>query len=167
MIRSTPVLLSKLSRLAACAALVLFGAAFVFSQPPPPVEREFRAVWIATVDNIDFPARKDLSIEEQKAQLVRDLDLSKSLRLNAVIFQVRPMTDAVYSSRLEPWSEFLTGQMGRPQAFDPLAFIVAEAHKRGILVHAWFNPYRAYHPAAKTISDDHVSKRHPSMVRQY
>src|SRR5207249_8864450 len=95
------------------------------------------------------------------------LDLARKLRLNAVIFQVRPMADAVYSSTLEPWSEFLTGQMGKGQAFDPLEFLVAEAHKRGILIHAWFNPYRAYHPAAKTISDEHVSKKQPSIVRQY
>lgn len=148
------------------AAFLLCGS-IAFSQPPPEVPREFRAVWIATVDNIDFPSKRNLSIEEQKAELGRDLDLAKELRLNAVIFQVRPMTDAVYNSRLEPWSEFLTGQMGRAQAFDPLAFIVAEAHKRGILVHAWFNPYRAYHPSAKTMSETHVSKRQPSIVRQY
>jgi uncharacterized lipoprotein YddW (UPF0748 family) len=84
-----------------------------------------------------------------------------------VIFQVRPMADALYRSKLEPWSEFLTGKMGQAQDFDPLEFVVAEAHKRGILVHAWFNPYRAYHPAAKTISADHVSKTHPEFVRQY
>ena len=77
------------------------------------------------------------------------------------------MADAVYKPGIEPWSEFLTGQMGRPQDFDPFAFLVTEAHKRGILVHAWFNPYRAYHPAAKTISDDHISKLHPEFVRQY
>jgi len=77
------------------------------------------------------------------------------------------MTDALYRSSLEPWSEFLTGEMGRPQDFDPLEFLVAEAHKRGILVHAWFNPYRAYHPAAKTISANHISKTHPELVRQY
>ncbi len=133
----------------------------------PPVEREFRAVWVATVDNIDFPTRKNLSIDAQKTEIVAILDLAKKLRLNAVVFQVRPMTDAVYASKIEPWSEFLTGEMGRGQAFDPLEFLVAEAHKRGILVHAWFNPYRAYHPSAKTMSDDHVSKTKPSMVRQY
>jgi uncharacterized lipoprotein YddW (UPF0748 family) len=77
------------------------------------------------------------------------------------------MADAVYRSSLEPWSEFLTGEMGKPQDFDPLEFLVAEAHKRGILVHAWFNPYRAYHPAAKTISNDHVARRKPTFVRQY
>ena len=137
------------------------------AQPLPRAEREFRAVWIATVDNIDFPTRKELPPAQQREELLAALDLAKKLRLNAVIFQVRPMTDAVYRSSLEPWSEFLTGAMGRPQDFDPLEFLVAEAHRRGILVHAWFNPYRAYHPAAKTKSDDHVARRKPTAVRQY
>jgi len=131
------------------------------------VEREFRAIWIATVDNIDFPSQKGLSQDQQKQELLNILDLAESLRLNAIIFQVRPMADAIYKPGLEPWSEFLTGKMGRSQELDPLEFLVAEAHKRGILVHAWFNPYRAYHPAAKTMSDDHVSKIHPEFVKQY
>ncbi len=152
----------------ASLAFVLCALVFpAFAQELPKVNREFRAVWVATVDNIDFPTRKDLTIEQQKAELIAILDLAKKIRLNAVIFQVRPMTDAVYASKLEPWSEFLTGQMGKPQAFDPLTFLVAEAHKRGILVHAWFNPYRAYHPAARTMSDEHVSKKQPLIVRQY
>ncbi|HUR99967.1 MAG TPA: family 10 glycosylhydrolase, partial [Pyrinomonadaceae bacterium] len=137
------------------------------AQVRPKPLREFRAVWIATVDNIDFPSRKGLPIEDQKRELLASLDLAKKLRLNAVIFQVRPMADAVYRSSLEPWSEFLTGEMGKQQDFDPLEFVVAEAHKRGILVHAWFNPYRAYHPAARTMSDDHVARRKPTIVRQY
>jgi uncharacterized lipoprotein YddW (UPF0748 family) len=137
------------------------------AQPMPGVEREFRAAWIATVDNIDFPSKKNLSVVEQRAELLRDLDLAKRLRLNAVIFQVRPMADALYRSNIEPWSEFLTGEMGKPQAFDPLEFVIAEAHKRGILVHAWFNPYRAYHPSAKTVSENHISKRRPDLVRKY
>lgn len=147
--------------------LVLLLAATVAAQPLPAVEREFRAAWIATVDNIDFPSRKGLSTDAQKAELIAALDLAKRLRLNAVIFQVRPMTDAVYRSRLEPWSEFLTGEMGKSQDFDPLEVLIAEAHKRGILVHAWFNPYRAFHPSAKTISKDHISKTQPGIVRQY
>ena len=137
------------------------------AQQLPKPEREFRAVWIATVDNIDFPTRKDLSPEKQREELLACLDLARKLRLNAVIFQVRPMADAVYMSSLEPWSEFLTGEMGRPQTFDPLEFLIAEAHSRGILVHAWFNPYRAYHPAARTMSNDHVARRKPTTVRQY
>ncbi|MEP6902667.1 MAG: family 10 glycosylhydrolase [Actinomycetota bacterium] len=139
----------------------------VKAETRPAPAREFRAVWIATVDNIDFPTVKNLTIDEQKAELIKDLELAKSLRMNAVIFQVRPMCDALYESRIEPWSEFLTGEMGKSQAFDPLKFIIEEAHKRGILVHAWFNPYRAYHPAAKTVSENHISKRRPDLVRKY
>src|SRR5688572_4442380 len=104
----------------------------VVAQPRPKPEREFRAAWIATVDNIDFPSKKGLSPEKQKEELLACLDLAKKLRLNALIFQVRPMADAIYRSKLEPWSEFLTGAMGRPQDFDPLEFLVSEAHKRGI-----------------------------------
>lgn len=139
----------------------------VQSQSLPKPEREFRAVWIATIDNIDFPTKKTLTVEQQKAELLQNLGLAQSLKLNAVIFQVRPQCDALYSSTLEPWSEFLTGEMGKAQSFDPLEFLVAEAHKRGILVHAWFNPYRALHPAAKTVSENHISKRRPELVRKY
>ncbi len=152
----------------------IFTVLFIFSifisvkaETLPKVAREFRAVWIATVDNIDFPSAKNLTIEQQKAEIINDLELAKSLKMNAVIFQVRPMCDAVYESKIEPWSEFLTGEMGKSQAFDPLKFITAEAHKRGILVHAWFNPYRAYHPAAKTVSPNHITKKRPDLVRQY
>jgi len=147
--------------------LIISFSAAVHSQPLPKPEREFRAVWIATVDNIDFPTKPALTIEQQKAELLQDLELAVSLRLNAVIFQVRPQCDALYRSEIEPWSEFLTGEMGKAQSFDPLEFLVAEAHKRGILVHAWFNPYRALHPAAKTMSENHISRRRPDLVRKY
>ncbi|MBS1793203.1 MAG: family 10 glycosylhydrolase [Acidobacteria bacterium] len=147
--------------------LVLFLIAPVCAETMPRPAREFRAVWVATVDNIDFPTRKGLSVEEQKAEILKDLDLAAELKMNAVIFQVRPMADAIYASKIEPWSEFLTGAMGRAQKFDPLAFLCAEAHKRGILVHAWFNPYRAYHPAAKTVSPGHVTQKRPEFVRKY
>jgi uncharacterized lipoprotein YddW (UPF0748 family) len=147
--------------------LLILSTVAAQSQPMPKPQREFRAVWVATVDNIDFPTKKNLSTEQQKAELLQDLELAKSLKLNAVIFQVRPQCDALYKSDIEPWSEFLTGEMGRAQSFDPLEFLVAEAHKRGILVHAWFNPYRALHPTAKTVSENHISKRRPDLVRRY
>ncbi len=110
--------------------------------PVPP--REFRAAWIATVANIDWPSRPGLSVDEQKAELLRIMDRAAELNLNALIFQVRPACDAMYQSSLEPWSEFLTGTMGKaPEPFyDPLAFAIEEAHRRGIELHAWFNPYR-------------------------
>lgn len=153
--------------------LAIFCAVTILLPPPisaqerPRATREFRAAWIATVDNIDFPSKRTLSIADQKKELLRDLDLAKDMNMNAVVFQVRPMADALYKSDIEPWSEFLTGKMGKAQVFDPLEFIVAEAHKRGILVHAWFNPYRAYHPAAKTMSPKHISKTRPDLVKQY
>src|SRR5688572_6676244 len=112
---------------------------------PPPPQREFRAAWIATVGNIDWPSRKDLSTADQKAELVSILDRAARIGLNAVIFQVRPACDALYPSQLEPWSEYLTGTMGKPPEpfYDPLAFAIEEAHKRGLELHAWFNPYRS------------------------
>ena len=147
--------------------LFIFLTIAAQSQSVPKPEREFRAVWIATVANIDFPTEKTLSVEQQKVELLQNLEVARSLKLNAVIFQVRPQCDALYKSAIEPWSEFLTGEMGKSQSFDPLEFLVAEAHKRGILVHAWFNPYRALHPAAKTVSANHISKRRPDLIRKY
>lgn len=137
--------------------------------PPAPM-REFRAAWIATVVNIDWPSRKGLTTVEQKAELVAILDRAAHLKLNVVIFQVRPACDALYPSEIEPWSEFLTGTMGKaPEPYyDPLAFAVEEAHKRGLELHAWFNPYRAGHPSAKSpASANHVTKTRPQLVRRY
>lgn len=147
-----------------CAALNSIAA-----QTSPEPEREFRAAWVATVDNIDFPSRKNLSVAEQKAEMIRILETLRELKFNCIVFQIRPHADAFYKSKFEPWSEYLTGEMGKsPQPFyDPLAFTIEEAHKRGILVHAWFNPYRAYHPAAKTVSPNHISKTRPDLVRSY
>ncbi len=136
----------------------------------PKPEREFRGAWVATVGNIDWPSRPDLSVAEQKAELLAILDRAAQLRLNAIIFQVRPACDALYASPIEPWSEYLTGTMGKaPQPFyDPLTFAVEEAHKRGLELHAWFNPYRAVHPSAKSpIASNHISKTKPDLVRRY
>jgi uncharacterized lipoprotein YddW (UPF0748 family) len=137
--------------------------------PPAPM-REFRAAWIATVVNIDWPSRKGLTTAEQKAEMLSILDRASHLKLNAVIFQVRPLCDALYPSEIEPWSEFLTGTMGKaPEPFyDPLAFAIDEAHKRGLELHAWFNPYRAGHPSAKSpVSPNHITKTRPQLVRHY
>jgi uncharacterized lipoprotein YddW (UPF0748 family) len=141
-----------------------------YSVTPPKPAREFRAAWVATVANIDWPSRKDLTTAEQKAELLALLDRAAQLKLNAVIFQVRPGCDALYASSIEPWSEYLTGTMGQPPApfYDPLTFAVEEAHKRGLELHAWFNPYRARHIGAKSpIAANHISKTRPQLVRQY
>jgi uncharacterized lipoprotein YddW (UPF0748 family) len=137
---------------------------------PPPVQREFRGVWIATVANIDWPSKPGLTVDKQKEELLKLLDLAVELNLNAVVLQVRPACDALYASQLEPWSPFLSGTMGIPPEpdYDPLSFAVDEAHRRGLELHAWFNPYRASHPSMKgPISANHISRTHPELVRQY
>jgi uncharacterized lipoprotein YddW (UPF0748 family) len=136
--------------------------------PSPP--REFRGAWVATVANIDWPSKKGLPTDEQKKELLAILDTVARLNLNAVILQVRPMCDALYESKLEPWSEYLTGQAGKAPApfYDPLAFAVAEAHRRGLELHAWFNPYRARHPSATSdLPRDHLVKRRPDLAKPY
>ncbi|MBW3630866.1 MAG: family 10 glycosylhydrolase, partial [Gemmatimonadetes bacterium] len=137
---------------------------------PPPVQREFRGVWVASVSNIDWPSRPGLAVQEQKSELLAILDRAADLRLNAVILQVRPAADALYASDHEPWSEYLTGEMGRaPEPFyDPLQFAVDEAHRRGLELHAWFNPFRARHPSARSqIHGSHLSRVRPEIVRSY
>lgn len=136
----------------------------------PPVAREFRGVWIATVDNIDWPSKPGLPVATQQAELIALLDHAQQLRLNAVIFQVRTAADAMYRSSLEPWSVYLTGRNGRAPtpAWDPLAFAVTEAHRRGMELHAWFNPYRArYRGDRGPLSSRHVSRTMPAVVKRY
>jgi uncharacterized lipoprotein YddW (UPF0748 family) len=132
-------------------ALLACSAAAAEGPLPPDPPREFRAAWVATVANIDWPSKPGLTTDEQKAEAVRILDRCRALHLNAVIFQVRPHADALYVSELEPWSFYLTGREGQaPEPlYDPLAFWVEAAHARGLELHAWFNPYRASHPAHK------------------
>jgi uncharacterized lipoprotein YddW (UPF0748 family) len=150
----------------------------VKSEPPadvevvaaPPIEREFRGVWVATVGNMDWPSRPGLSVEKQKAELIAILDRAADIGLNAVVFQVRPAADALYDSPYEPWSEYLTGTMGKaPEPYyDPLRMAVREAHRRGLELHAWFNPFRARGPSdRRPASSDHVTRTHPEWVRSY
>ena len=140
---------------------------------PPPEPREFRAAWVATVANIDWPSRPGLSAAVMQREALAILDRAQTLGLNALILQVRPACDAIFPSTLEPWTEFLSGEQGRaPWAageapWDPLAFWVAEAHRRAIELHAWFNPYRARHSTAKSpIVTDHIARRRPELVAQ-
>jgi uncharacterized lipoprotein YddW (UPF0748 family) len=138
--------------------------------PPPPAPREFRAAWVATVANIDWPSRKDLTPEQQRAEVLALLNQAQALHLNAVVLQVRPSTDAIYPSSLEPWTEFLTGESGRaPQpAWDPLQYWVEQAHRRGIELHAWFNPYRARSAAATgELAASHIARTRPALVKAY
>jgi uncharacterized lipoprotein YddW (UPF0748 family) len=136
---------------------------------PEPM-REFRGVWVATVANIDWPTTRYDSVEKQKADAIRILDRARELNMNAIVFQVRPSADALYKSDLEPWSEYLTGKAGvAPDPYyDPLEFWIEESHKRGLQLHAWFNPYRAYHPNQKSpIPESHVVKKRPDLAKKY
>jgi uncharacterized lipoprotein YddW (UPF0748 family) len=137
----------------------------VRADPPKP---EFRGAWVATVANIDWPSKPGLPAEQQKKELVAILDRCQAIHLNAVVFQVRPMCDALYESKLEPWSSFLTGEQGKSPGYDPLAFAIEEAHKRGLELHAWFNPYRAWSPAAKgEPAATHPVKTRPDLAKKY
>jgi uncharacterized lipoprotein YddW (UPF0748 family) len=155
------------------AALANLGAAHTYVPATltlPEPAREFRAAWIATVKNIDWPSRPGLAVTQQQAELVHLLDTAARLRLNAVLLQVRTACDAVYHSNLEPWSEYLTGRMGQAPApyYDPLGFAIEAAHRRGIELHAWFNPYRARHTSAfSPIARQHISKTRPDLVKTY
>lgn len=137
---------------------------------PPQAPREFRAAWVATVANIDWPSKPGLSTSQQQEEAIAILDRARDLNLNAIVLQVRPSADALYASEYEPWSYYLTGHQGRPPVpyYDPLQFWIDEAHKRGLELHAWFNPYRARHGGAKyETAPNHVSKTNPSIVREF
>lgn len=139
------------------------------SVQPPPITREFRAAWVATVANIDWPSKPGLPTEEQQAELIAILDKAAAIGLNAIIFQVRPVGDAFYKSESEPWSAYLTGALGKAPdpPYDPLAMAVEESHKRGIELHAWFNPFRVQHPSDTSVSPRHITQRKPQWVRKY
>ena len=130
-------------------------------------DQEFRGAWVATVYNLDWPSKPGLPVATQKAQLRAILDRARELKLNAILFQVRPACDALYSSKLEPWSRVLTGKEGASPGYDPLEFAVEEAHARGLELHAWFNPFRAATSAKGPFAANHVSRTHPDWVRPF
>ncbi len=131
---------------------------------------EFRGVWIATVDNIDWPSKGNFNADSQRAEFIRILDMHQRNGMNAIIAQVRPATDAFYPSPYEPWSEWLTGKQGLPPSpyYDPLAFMVTETHKRGMEFHAWINPYRAIFNIGKSsIAPTHITNLRPDWFLTY
>ncbi|WP_153795833.1 glycoside hydrolase family 10 protein [Foetidibacter luteolus] len=131
---------------------------------------EFRAVWIATVENIDWPSKKGLPVQQQKAEFIRILDMHQRNGMNAVIMQVRPAADAFFPSSYEPWSEYLTGRQGTAPSpyYDPLQFMIEETHKRGMEFHAWLNPYRAvFNVSRSSIAANHITRAHPDWFVTY
>ncbi len=157
--------------LSASFLAVLLSATAASAEPELPLpQREFRAAWVATVANIDWPSKPGLSTAAQQQEWTRIIERAHALNLNALILQVRPAADAIYDSAFEPWSPYLTGVMGQaPEpAYDPLEFAIRVAHEHGIELHVWFNPYRALHKSFDgPVSDDHISKVKPSAVKEY
>ena len=132
----------------------------------PEVDREFRAAWVATVANINWPSRNNLSTQQQKDEALKILDMLQEANFNAVIFQARPSADAMYKTDLEPWSYFLTGEIGKAPSpyYDPLEFWITEAHERGMELHVWLNPYRAHHTTGGPITSESIVKKMPEQI---
>lgn len=133
-----------------------------------PRKRELRAMWISSVVNIDWPSRTGLSAADQQAEFLHWLDVAEQFNLNAVFVQVRPTADAFWPSPLEPWSQYLTGVQGQDPGYDPLAFIVDEAHRRNLELHAWYNPYRVSMGADPSkLVPEHPARVHPEWIWAY
>ncbi len=129
---------------------------------------ELRGVWVASVINIDWPSKKGLSVESQKREYIQILENVKKWNMNAVFVQVKPVGDAFYPSKYAPWSEYLTGTQGINPGYDPLKFMVDEAHKRGIEFHAWFNPYRlTMNGGIEKLSSNNIGRKKPEWTVMY
>jgi uncharacterized lipoprotein YddW (UPF0748 family) len=158
-----------MSRITALFLLCFLLVHNAFAQQLPP-KREFRGAWIASVANIDWPSKGGLPAEIQRTEYIELLDNLQSLGCNAVIMQIRPVADALYESKIEPWSRYLTGKQGEPPSpyYDPLPFMIEEAHKRNMEFHAWFNPYRALMNNKNNPNPpSHVTRKHPDWIINY
>lgn len=155
----------KLSTIGRIAVALLFPL-FLNAQP----KYEFRGVWIATVDNIDWPSYGNTNPESQKAEFIRILEMHKKQGMNVMVVQVRPSADAFYPSPYEPWSQWLTGVQGQAPSpyYDPLQFMIEETHKRGMEFHAWCNPYRAnFNVNTASIAANHITRTKPEWFLTY
>jgi uncharacterized lipoprotein YddW (UPF0748 family) len=121
-------------------------------------EREFRAMWVASVYNLTYPSSASLNAAQLRAELQTIVDTAAATGLNAIVFQIRPESDALYRSTIEPWSRFLTGTQGRDPGIDPLDVLVTLAHQRAIEVHAWMNPYRGAADTRFTTASNSVTR---------
>ncbi|MCM3781481.1 family 10 glycosylhydrolase [Neobacillus mesonae] len=140
----------------------------VVNQTQETPKREVRAAWIATVENIDWPLKGTTDPKTQKSQFRELLDGLEKTGINTLIVQVKPTADAFYPSEYGPWSEWLTGVQGQDPGYDPLAFMLEEAHERGMEFHAWFNPYRVSMQTDLTkLTADHPARQHPEWVESY
>ena len=167
--------MARITRRSFATVAVALTASFAAPSAAPAVPRprraqgpELRGMWVATVENLDWPSQPGRSAAEQQAELVALLDTAVERRLNTVFLQVRPTADALWPSPHEPWAACLTGEQGRDPGWDPLAFAVEEAHRLDLELHAWFNPYRvANHTDLARLVPDHPARRNPSWVVPY
>lgn len=143
-------------------ALLLTGGTHVYAAAD--TSTDFRAFWVSAAYNLDFPSKRGLSSQEMKKEIDALLDRAASLGLNAVIVQVRPASDALYNSALFPWSETLTGTQGQAPSgnFDPLAYWVEQAHRKGLELHAWINPFRITYASQKITDVKKLAATHPA-----
>lgn len=145
--------------LSGCNQKITQQTASVVNSP----KREFRAAWVATVDNIDWPSKKGLPSEQQQQEYRTILENHRKLGINTVLVQVRDAADAFYARSQEPWSEWLTGEQGKaPEPYyDPLRFMIQETHQRGMEFHAWLNLNRGTHKVGRSVSKNHITQTKP------
>jgi uncharacterized lipoprotein YddW (UPF0748 family) len=134
---------------------ILVGLLFFVLQLHSVTGAEFRAAWVASVYNLNFPSHTGLPVVEQKEQIRRIVAVAAGAGLNALMVQVRPEGDALYQSNLEPWSRFLTGTQGASPGYDPLAMFIEEGKRQDVRIHAWINPYRAVASAGNACANSH------------
>ncbi len=131
-------------------------------------KREFRAMWVASVFNIDWPSSPNLTIDQQKSEMLKILDTAQELKFNAMILQVKPTSDAFYPSKLSPWSRYLTGTQGVDPKYDPLQFFIDESQKRSLETHLWVNPFRILNGEGwDTLCPKHIARKHTNWVIEY
>ena len=159
-------ILKKVTAVMLAAFMILGGIPSV--NKAQASEKEMRAAWVSTVYNLDWPKTKN-NASKQKQELTQLMDKLKGCGINTIVLQVRPESDALYKSSINPWSKYLTGTQGKDPGYDPLAFAIQEAHKRGMELHAWMNPYRVTSSGTdlNSLVSSHPARKNPSWVIKY
>lgn len=149
-------------------AVFMFVGSVSYTNNAQAAEKEMRAAWVSTVYNLDWPKTKN-NASKQKQELTQLMDKLKGCGINTIVLQVRPESDALYKSSINPWSKYLTGTQGKDPGYDPLAFAIQEAHKRGMELHAWMNPYRVTSSGTdlNSLVSSHPARKNPSWVIKY
>ena len=156
--------------LSALLSITLLSACTFMPQKAEALEKsdDMRAVWISTVYSADYPSVRN-DAEKQKQEFITKLDEIKNMGLNTVVVQVRPKADAFYESQINPWSEILTGTQGQNPGYDPMVFMIEQAHARDLEFHAWMNPYRITTSGTdmSVLAENHPARLHPEWVISY